>query len=97
MAAWSSRTCRGSAGSSSGCFLPSCTSDEHTIAQVSRDLLDAIWSFLFTFGQRGPKKPPKLKLKWGGMNSTSFSVLRENVQTRSDLRKSPTKSLCLGK
>lgn len=37
----------------SGCFLPSCTSDEHTIAQVLTDLLDVIWSFLFTFGQRG--------------------------------------------
>lgn len=46
---------------------------------------------------KGVQKNPKPKLKWGRMKSTSFSVPREKVQTRSDLRKSPAKSLCSGK
>lgn len=62
-AAQSSHNHTGSAGSSSGYFLLSCT-DKLTITQVSRDLLDAIWSFLFaSSGQRGPKKPkPQIKM-----------------------------------
>lgn len=46
---------------------------------------------------KGVQKTPKLKLKWGGMKSTSFSVPRDRVQTRTDLQKSLTTSLCSGK